>query len=315
MSEYAFAFVFPGQGSQTVGMLAPFAEAYPAVLETFAEASEVLGYDLWQLAQQGPQEELNLTEITQPLLLTSSVAIWRVWCSEGGARPRYVAGHSLGEYSALVSADVIDFAQTVDLVRKRGQFMQQAVPVGTGAMAAVLGLPDETIVETCAQLTSAGGVVEAVNFNSPGQVVIAGHSAAVEQAGEALKSAGAKRVAPLPVSAPFHTSLMQPAGEALAEVMANMEFRSPSIPVVHNVTAGTETDGDTIRELMIKQTSSPVRWTDCIRYIVDQGVEQTLECGPGKVLSGMSRKIHKPMQVANLDQPDTFQAALESLKA
>ena len=311
MTSAKFAFVFPGQGSQKVGMLAELASEFSQIETTFKQASSVLGYDLWELAQGGPQEKLNLTEITQPLLLTSSVAIWRIWCELGGAQPQLMAGHSLGEYSALVCAGVIDFEKTVFLVQQRGRFMQQAVPVGEGAMSAVLGLPDGTVVDICREMTKADNVVEAVNFNSPGQVVIAGHVDAVNRAGEKLKAEGAKRVAPLPVSAPFHTSLMEPAGKALEEIMQDMTFSAPTIPVVHNVTANTESDGEVIRNLMVEQTSSAVRWTDGIQYMVDQDIALTVECGPGKVLSGMSRKIHKPMQVANLEQPDGLRAALE----
>ena len=305
MSEKT-AFVFPGQGSQTVGMLADFASAYPQLLDTFAEASDVLGYDLWALAQSGPQEKLNLTEITQPLLLTSSVAIWRIWCEKGGEKPQLFAGHSLGEYSALVCSGVIPFVAAVDLVRQRGSFMQAAVPVGAGAMAAVLGLDDNVVVDICQSLTGEANVVEAVNFNSPGQIVIAGHAGAVEQASAALKEAGAKRVAPLPVSAPFHTSLMKPAGDALAEIMQSIEFQAPQIPVIHNVHAKPESNPEEIRKLMVEQTSSAVQWTQCVQYMVAQGIEKTIECGPGKVLSGLSRRIHKPLQVANLESPESF---------
>lgn len=305
MSEKT-AFVFPGQGSQAVGMLADFASAYPQLLDTFAEASDVLGYDLWALAQSGPQEKLNLTEITQPLLLASSVAIWRIWCEKGGEKPQLFAGHSLGEYSALVCSGVIPFAAAVDLVRQRGSFMQAAVPVGTGAMAAVLGLDDKVVVDICQSLSSDSNVVEAVNFNSPGQIVIAGHAGAVEQASAALKEAGAKRVAPLPVSAPFHTSLMKPAGDALAEIMQSIEFQAPQIPIIHNVHAKPESNPEEIRKLMVEQTSSAVQWTQCVQYMVAQGIEKTIECGPGKVLSGLSRRIHKPLQVANLESPESF---------
>lgn len=311
MTVTKFAFVFPGQGSQKVGMLADLASEFEQIESTFQQASGVLGYDLWALAQNGPQDQLNLTEITQPLLLTSSVAIWRVWGELGGAQPDFMAGHSLGEYSALVCAQVIDFEKAVFLVQQRGKFMQQSVPVGEGAMSAVLGLDDSVVIDVCNEMTSAQNVVEAVNFNSPGQVVIAGHADAVNRAGERLKNEGARRVAPLPVSAPFHTSLMAPAGDALAEIMSDMQFRSPAIPVIHNVNARSESDGDAIRGLMIEQTSSAVRWTDSIQYMVDQNVELTVECGPGKVLSGMSRKIHKSLQVASLEQPGELRAAME----
>lgn len=310
MSTSKTAFVFPGQGSQTVGMLADMAGQYAQVEQTFAQASEILGYDLWALAQNGPQEELNLTEKTQPLLLTSSVAIWRIWTAQGGAMPTLMAGHSLGEYSALVCSGVMAFEDAVALVRQRGRFMQQAVPVGTGAMSAVLGLDDAVVVDICKATSAAGEVVEAVNFNSPGQVVIAGHAQAVASAGEKLKEAGAKRVAPLPVSAPFHTSLMQPAGEALATEMASISFNVPSIPIVHNVNAQTESSPEKIRQLMIEQTSSAVQWTRCVQFMVEAGIEQTIECGPGKVLSGLSRRIHKPLAVAALEKPDAIAAAL-----
>lgn len=313
MTAPKFAFVFPGQGSQKVGMLAELAAEFSQIETTFSQASEVLGYDLWDLAQSGPQEKLNLTEITQPLLLTSSVAIWRIWQEQGGAKPDFMAGHSLGEYSALVCAGVIEFDKTVYLVQQRGRFMQQAVPVGEGAMSAVLGLADADVVAVCEAMTATDNIVEAVNFNSPGQVVIAGHVDAVNSAGEKLKEAGAKRVAPLPVSAPFHTSLMTPAGEELSRIMQDMAFKSPEVPVIHNVNAATESNGEAIRNLMIEQTSSAVRWTDGIQYMVDQGVGLTVECGPGKVLSGLSRKIHKPMQVISLEQPDSLREALQQV--
>ena len=236
MSQNQLAFVFPGQGSQKVGMLANAAASYSEVTDTFSQASEVLGYDLWDLVQTGPQEALNLTEKTQPLLLTASVALWRVWSANGGAKPSLLAGHSLGEFSALVCSEVISFEAAVDLVRQRGAFMQSAVPVGIGAMAAIIGLDDESIIAICKKLSS-DEVVQAVNFNSPGQVVIAGHVNAVTEAMAACKEAGAKRALPLPVSAPFHTSLMQPAGDQLAEVLAGIQFSSPQIPIIHNVNA------------------------------------------------------------------------------
>jgi [acyl-carrier-protein] S-malonyltransferase len=304
------AIVFPGQGSQTVGMLADMAAEYPQVNQLFTRASSVLGYDLWALAQSGPQEKLNLTETTQPLLLTSSVAIWEIWKSQGGALPKFMAGHSLGEYSALVCSEVLEFETAVHLVQQRGKFMQEAVPVGTGAMAAVLGLDDEKVVSLCAEISTASAVVEAVNFNSPGQVVVAGHAAAVEKAAAVLKQAGAKRVAPLPVSAPFHTSLMKPAGEALATIMKDLAFAAPVVPIVHNVNALTENAPEKIRALMIEQTSSPVQWTRSVQYMVENGIEAVIECGPGKVLSGLSRRIHKPLTVAAVEAPDALKAAL-----
>lgn len=310
MSDNHSAFLFPGQGSQKVGMLAAVAEQFSEVGDTFSEASQVLGYDLWALVQNGPQEELNLTEKTQPLLLTASVALWRVWQQKGGPQPALLAGHSLGEFSALVCSEVISFAEAVDLVRQRGAFMQSAVPVGVGAMAAIIGLDDQAIVDACAALSSDSEVVQAVNFNSPGQVVIAGHAAAVEKAIEQCKAAGAKRAMPLPVSAPFHTSLMKPAGEQLAQAIAKIDFAVPRIPIVHNVTAKTESDPEKIRQLMVEQIYSPVQWTQCVEFIVGQGIDTTIECGPGKVLSGLSRRIHKPLQALSLEEPDSLLSAL-----
>lgn len=312
MIDQKLAFVFPGQGSQSVGMLAPLADEYSSIQQLFSRASDVLGYDLWALAQSGPQEQLNLTEQTQPLLLTSSVAIWQVWQSLGGSVPALMAGHSLGEYSALVCSGVIDFDAAVSLVRDRGKFMQQAVPQGVGAMSAVLGLDDEVIVSICQDVSVDGNVVEAVNFNSPGQVVVAGNADAVSKAADLLKKAGAKRVAPLPVSAPFHTSLMKPAAEQLAVAIAKVEFQAPTIPIVHNVHASIESDPGKIRQLMVEQTASPVRWTQSIEFMVARGVERVVECGPGKVLSGLCRRIHKPLSASAIETPDALQATLAS---
>ena len=303
------AFVFPGQGSQKVGMLAEIAAAEAVVTQTFDEASEALGYNMWDLVQNGEQDALNLTENTQPILLTASVALWRVWQGRGGAAPAYMAGHSLGEFSALVCAGSLDFADAVKLVRARGQFMQTAVPVGEGAMAAVLGLDDELIVDICKQ-NSAAGVVEAVNFNAPGQVVIAGHVAAVDQAIAALKEAGAKRAMPLPVSAPFHTSLMQPAAEKLSAAIDAIEWRVPAIPVVHNVHGQTESDPAAIRALLVRQLYSPVKWVDCVNAMVAQGVSTVVECGPGKVLSGLNKRIDKALNSLNIEDPSSIDAAL-----
>ena len=312
MIDQKLAFVFPGQGSQSVGMLAPLADEYSSIQQLFSRASDVLGYDLWALAQSGPQEQLNLTEQTQPLLLTSSVAIWQVWQSLGGSVPALMAGHSLGEYSALVCSGVIDFDAAVSLVRDRGKFMQQAVPQGVGAMSAVLGLDDEVIVSICQDVSVDGNVVEAVNFNSPGQVVVAGSADAVSKAADLLKEAGAKRVAPLPVSAPFHTSLMKPAAEQLAVAIAKVEFHAPTIPIVHNVHASIESDPGKIRQLMVEQTASPVRWTHSIEFMVARGVERVVECGPGKVLSGLCRRIHKPLSASAIETPGALQATLAS---
>ena len=309
MTEQVFAMVFPGQGSQTPGMLGELAEQHAVVEQTFAEASDVLGYDLWALCVNGPQEEMNLTEKTQPLLLTSSVAMWRILQSTGLSKPALLAGHSLGEFSALVCSGVLAFGDAVDLVRRRGQFMQTAVPVGVGAMAAIIGLDDDKVVELCAE-HSGDEVVEAVNFNSPGQIVIAEHAGAVDNAIAACKEAGAKRAMPLPVSAPFHTSLMRPAGDQLAEAMSGLEFSAPQIPIVHNVTAETEADPEVIRELMFQQIFSPVRWSDCVAHIVTQNVTAVFECGPGKVLSGLCKRCNKSLKAMPLDTPDALASAL-----
>lgn len=301
------ALVFPGQGSQKVGLLAELARAYPLVERTFAEASKVLGYDLWRLAQQGEADEINLTERTQPLLLTASVALWRIWQARGGAVPALLAGHSLGEWSALVCAEVVEFADAVNLVRLRGAFMQDAVPAGVGAMAAIMGLDDDLIRTCCAQVAG-DEVVAAVNFNAPGQVVIAGHVAAVERAIAACKAAGAKRALALPVSAPFHTELMRPAAARLARHIEATPFATPRIAVVHNVHARTETDPAAIRRLMVEQIHSPVRWVDTVAALAAAGVAITVECGPGKVLSGLNKRIARELETlvtedsASLDQ-------------
>ncbi|MCY4045066.1 MAG: ACP S-malonyltransferase [Cellvibrionales bacterium] len=295
------AFVFPGQGSQKVGMLKDVADQFPEILTTFEEASTVVGYDMWKLIQEGEQDALNMTEVTQPVLLTSSVAYWRLWQSQGLATPVVLAGHSLGEFSALVCAESLAFADAVNLVKLRGQFMQTAVPVGVGAMAAIIGLDDDVIDKICAETSTESGVVQAVNYNSPGQVVIAGHAAAVDLAIEKLKEAGAKRAMPLPVSAPFHTDLMQPAGVNLKEAMSDLIFHTPKIPVVHNVHAKTESDPNEIKALMVKQIYSPVKWTDCVRTISQMGVKEMIECGPGKVLSGLAKRIDKSLSCQSID--------------
>lgn len=315
MSNDNIAFVFPGQGSQKVGMLAAAYQQYDVVRETFAEASDVLGYDMWDLVQNGEQDALNLTATTQPVLLTSSVALWRAWGSQGGAQPAVMSGHSLGEFSALVCAGSIAFRDGVKLVEQRGEFMQEAVPVGVGAMAAIIGLDDEAINLICMETSAAGeGVVAAVNFNSPGQVVIAGHAGSVEVAIQALKKAGAKRALPLPVSAPFHTELMKPAGERLAEVISGIEISAPLIPVIHNVHARTETDPASIAALLVEQISSPVQWTACVQAMVDRGAERYVECGPGKVLSGLVRRIDKSLQCFSVAEPDALDIALAELR-
>jgi [acyl-carrier-protein] S-malonyltransferase len=314
MQNPKLAFIFPGQGSQKIGMLAELAEAYPLVEQTFAEASDVLSYDLWSLVQQGSQEEINLTETTQPLLLSASVAIWRVWQQLQGAMPVAVAGHSLGEWSALVCAGVVDFSAAVNLVRLRGSYMQTAVPVGQGAMAAILGLDDGQIA-ACCERASEGEEVAAVNFNAPGQVVIAGVSAAVERAIILCKDAGAKRALALPVSAPFHTLLMKPAAERLANDIAAVRFNAPQIPLVHNVHAQTESDPEAIKTLMIEQIYSPVRWVDCVRALQAQGAELVVECGPGKVLCGLSKRIDKALQMRSSDTVSDLQGAVADAQA
>ncbi|MCX2981378.1 [acyl-carrier-protein] S-malonyltransferase [Halieaceae bacterium IMCC14734] len=314
MTQKDIAFVFPGQGSQKVGMLAAAAAAYPIIGDTFAEASTVLGYDLWDLVQNGEQEQLNLTETTQPVLLTSSVALYRAWLAAGGAVPALMAGHSLGEFSALVCAGALEFSVAVKLVQQRGSFMQTAVPVGEGAMAAIIGLEDDAINAACAAAAAESGeVVAAVNFNSPGQVVIAGKSAAVEAAITLCKAAGAKRALPLPVSAPFHTELMRPAGEKLAEAMAAIEFSAPQVPVVHNVHAAMESDPAAIPELLVRQIYSPVQWTGCVQAMTAAGITRVVECGPGKVLSGLNRRIDKSLSSFNIEEPEALQNTVTEL--
>ena len=312
MTSENLAFVFPGQGSQKISMLAPMAAAYPLVESTFAEASAVLGYDLWALVQEGTQEEINLTERTQPLLLTASVALWRVWQARGGPAPRLLAGHSLGEWSALVCAEVVAFDAAVQLVQQRGKFMQAAVAPGAGAMAAVIGLDDGAIAEACAAAAQ-GEVVAAVNFNSPGQVVIAGDKSAVERAIALCKDAGAKRAMALPVSAPFHTALMRPAAEQLARQVEQTSFAAPAIPVIHNVHAQTETDAGRIRALMIEQIYSPVLWVDCVNALVAAGIDTTVECGPGKVLSGLNKRIQRSLSTCGIETPEDLDKAREEL--
>lgn len=314
MSNNNVAFVFPGQGSQKIGMLAASYQHFDCVQATFAEASDVLGYDMWDLVQNGEQDALNLTETTQPVLLTSSVALWRAWEAQGGAQPTVMAGHSLGEFSALVCAGAIQFTDAVELVRQRGAYMQAAVPVGVGAMAAIIGLDDDAINRVC-QDTSSGsdGIVAAVNFNSPGQVVIAGHAATVELAITALKEAGAKRAMPLPVSAPFHTELMKPAGEQLAQAISTLELSTPAIPVIHNVHAETESVPEKIAALLVEQISSPVQWTGCVQAMTGRGAQRFVECGPGKVLSGLNRRIDKSLASFSIEEPDSLDRALSEL--
>lgn len=306
----SLAFVFPGQGSQSLGMLAELAAEHAIIGETFAEASAVVGYDLWALCQNGPEADLNRTDRTQPTILTASVALWRLWCANAAARPAYVAGHSLGEYTALVAAEAISFADAVRLVERRGQLMQQAVPEGKGAMAAILGLTDEQIIEVCGQ-AGQGEVVSAVNFNAPGQVVIAGQASAVDRAIEGCKAAGAKRAIGLPVSVPSHCALMKPAAEQLARDLADLQWREPSIPVVQNVHARRAADANEMRSLLVQQLYSPVRWVQSIEYMAEQGVTEVVECGPGKVLSGLNKRCVKSLNTFNLDSAAGLAAALD----
>jgi len=307
------AVVFPGQGSQSVGMLSEAAERWSVVGKTFEEASGVLGYDLWKVCQEGPQESLNRTDVTQPALLAGSVALWRVWNELGGAEPGFLAGHSLGEYSALVAAGSIGFADAIELVRVRGEAMLSAVPSGDGRMAAILGLDDERIIAIC-QDHVADGVVEAVNFNAPGQVVIAGGRAAVDKVAEACREAGAKRVMPLDVSVPSHCALMQPAADRMAGALAGCSVSDAAIPVVQNVSATAVTDADLIRENLYWQLISPVRWTDSVRYMAEQGVTAMAESGPGKVLSGLVRRIDRDLGCFPTETPAQMESALESCR-
>ncbi len=312
MNDSTYSLVFPGQGSQSVGMLLALAEAYPQVQETYAEASQVLGYDLWQLVRNGPAEELNQTAKTQPAMLAAGVAVWRVWQAEGGAAPRMMAGHSLGEYSALVCAGAMAFTDAVGLVADRGRFMQDAVPAGSGGMAAILGLDDDQVRAVCDDAAQ-GEVVEAVNFNAPGQVVIAGAKTAVERACELAKNAGAKRAMPLPVSVPSHCALMRPAAERLSERLAGIAIASPTIPVVHNVNVETTADPEAIRHLLSAQLYSPVRWVESVRVMAANGIDRLFEIGPGKVLAGLTKRIDKQIKGVGVYDPETLKQALETV--
>ena len=312
-----FAFVFPGQGSQAVGMLDGWGD-HPAVRQSLQEASDALGEDVAKLIHEGPKEALALTTNTQPVMLVAGVAAYRAWLAEGGPEPAVVAGHSLGEYSALVAAGALTLRDAAPLVRFRAQAMQEAVPVGTGAMAAVLGMDAQKVIEGCAQAvrmfgTNTTEVVEAVNFNDPAQTVIAGSKAAVDKACEVLKANGAKRALPLPVSAPFHSSLMKPAAERLRERLAATAFASPSMPVVNNIEAKVETDPDRIRAALYEQAFGPVRWVDCIRAIQGRGVTTILECGPGKVLQGLCKRIDATLASGAVFDPATLAEAKGAL--
>lgn len=307
-----FAFVFPGQGSQSVGMLNAFAD-HPVVQRTLEEASSALGFDIGKLIAEGPAEELNLTTNTQPVMLTAAVACYRVWRNAGGAAPAMVAGHSLGEYSALVAAEAIAFADAVPLVRFRAQAMQEAVPVGEGGMAAILGLSDDDVRAACAE-ASVAGIVEAVNYNAPAQVVIAGQKAAVEKACEIAKSKGAKRALPLPVSAPFHSSLLKPASDRLREYMANLTVHAPTIPLVNNVDVAIVSDPAAIKDALVRQAAAPVRWVESVQAMAAAGVTHLVECGPGKVLAGLTKRIDGNLTALSITDPASVQETLAQLK-
>lgn len=307
-----FAFVFPGQGSQAVGMLNGFVEN-PVVKQTIAEASDALQFDLGKLIAEGPKEELDLTTNTQPVMLTAAVACYRAWMAAGGAAPAMVAGHSLGEYSALVAAGVIAFADAVPLVRFRAQAMQEAVPVGQGGMAAILGLSDDDVRAACAEAAQ-GEVVEAVNFNAPAQVVIAGHKGAVERACAAAKEKGAKRALPLPVSAPFHSSLLKPASDRLRDYLEKLVFSAPNIPVINNVDVAFAQDVSGIKDALVRQAASPVRWVETVQKMAAEGVTHVIECGPGKVLAGLTKRINGDLVGDAIVDQVSLDKVLELLK-
>lgn len=310
-----FAFVFPGQGSQAIGMLNGFAEN-PVVQATLQEASDVLSMDVAKMIAEGPKEDLDLTTNTQPLMLTAAVATYRAWIAAGGAAPKLVAGHSLGEYSALVAAGVLEFKDAVPLVRFRAQAMQSAVPVGQGGMAAILGLSDADVIAACAEAAQAvvGEVVEAVNFNAPAQVVIAGSKAAVEKACEIAKAKGAKRALPLPVSAPFHSSLLKPASDRLREYLANVSFSSPAIALINNVDVAIVTDPASIKDALVRQAASPVRWVESVQQMSASGITHVIECGPGKVLTGLTKRINGDLIGEAIVDQASLEKCLELLK-
>ncbi|MEA5445270.1 ACP S-malonyltransferase [Gammaproteobacteria bacterium AB-CW1] len=308
----SFAMIFPGQGAQSVGMLKQLAETYPEVRDSFTEASDALGADLWKLSQEGPEEQLNRTEWTQPALLTAGVAVWRVWQGRGGPQPDLMAGHSLGEYAALVAAGSLAFDEAVKLVQFRGQAMQEAVPEGSGAMAAILGLDDDQVAEVCGKAADEE-VVEPVNFNSPGQVVIAGHKGAVERAIAEAKAAGAKRAMPLPVSVPSHCRLMGSAAEAMAKRLADVAIEMPAVPVIHNFNVEVEHNASGIRDALVAQLNHPVRWVETIEAMQERGIQAVVEAGPGKVLCGLNRRIDRRMPAHPVMDPESLDKALEAL--
>ncbi|OGT19718.1 MAG: [acyl-carrier-protein] S-malonyltransferase [Gammaproteobacteria bacterium RBG_16_57_12] len=305
----SLAFIFPGQGSQSVGMLGELAQAFSVVQETFAEASNVLGYDLWKTIQEGPEEKMNPTAVTQPAMLSAGVAVWRVWRENLGAVPDFMAGHSLGEYTALVCAEALEFAPAVGLVAERGRLMQEAVPAGLGAMAAILGIDDEDVVRVCEE-SAQGEVLSAVNFNSPGQVVIAGHRSAVERAVEAAREAGAKRAIVLAVSVPSHCSLMRGAAEQLRARLEKITIKAPHVPVINNVDVAMAQEPGAIRDALVRQLYSPVRWVETIQKLHKEGVSRVVECGPGKVLAGLNKRIERDMSVQAIYDTATLNQAL-----
>lgn len=307
----SLAIIFPGQGSQSVGMLAELHASLPQVNEVFARASAVLGYDMAELILKGPGEQLDQTEYTQPALLTTGIAVWEAWQASGGKLPGYFAGHSLGEYTALVAAGVIEFSDAVILVRDRGRFMQEAVPAGKGAMAAILGLDEETVISACVEHTDTGQVSVA-NYNSPGQIVIAGHAGAVAGAVETLKEAGAKRAIVLDVSVPSHCGLMKPAADKLSHSLSELSFNDASIPVIQNVDAVARTDADLIRHALVRQLHQPVQWTLTVENMKQQGVDRVVECGPGKVLTGLIRRIDREINTGNIFDPETLSEVLNT---
>ena len=312
MQQHSLAFVFPGQGSQSVGMLAQLAETYPVVKATFAEASAVLGFDLWDLVANGPDTELNKTQNTQPAMLAAGVAVWRVWCEQSSVRPAFMAGHSLGEYTALVCSGAMAFTDAIRLVAERGRLMQEAVPAGVGAMAAIIGLDDQQVVEGCAEAAN-GQIVAAANYNAPGQVVIAGETAAVERAMEILKAKGAKRALPLPVSVPSHCLLMQTAAEQLDQVLQTLEVQKPEVTLIHNADVQSHPQADALRLALKQQLFMPVRWVECVSAMQAQGVTQFVECGPGKVLLGLNKRIAADASHASLFDNDSLNAVVEQL--
>jgi len=308
-----FAAIFPGQGSQSVGMLSELAQQYPLVQQTFAEASDALGFDLWDMVQNGPDTDLNSTHNTQPAMLSSGVAVWRIWNESGAPQPAAMAGHSLGEFTALVCSGAMDFSDAVKLVAERGRLMQEAVPEGQGAMAAILGLDDAVVISVC-EKAAEGDVVQAVNFNSPGQVVIAGSAAAVDRAIQVATDEGAKKAIKLPVSVPSHCDLMKPAADKLAEKLTQIEIATPSIPVIHNVDVTSHSDADAIRNALSMQLYRPVRWVETVQKLAADGMSDMVEMGPGKVLMGLIRRIDRSVTCTPVQDPAGLDKALEKIK-